>query len=81
MEDIEAFSATYRARLAEAELSKSIPENVSLEVSFPSYFLFFSFAFWWRDVPLQNENLNEVTGADVPSCVLDIITCMLVCDM
>ncbi|XP_059453278.1 uncharacterized protein LOC132183840 [Corylus avellana] len=35
MEDIEAFSATYRARLAEAELSKSIPESVSLEVSSP----------------------------------------------
>jgi hypothetical protein len=58
MEDIEAFSATYRARLAEAELSKSIPENVSLEVSFPSYFLFFSFAFWWGDIPLQSENLK-----------------------
>ncbi|XP_062159404.1 uncharacterized protein LOC133866785 [Alnus glutinosa] len=35
MEDIEAFSATYRARLDEAELNKSIPENVSLEVSSP----------------------------------------------
>ncbi|KAG6624311.1 hypothetical protein I3843_16G019400 [Carya illinoinensis] len=35
MEDIEAFSATYRARLDEAELSKSIPESISLEVSSP----------------------------------------------
>lgn len=32
MEDIEAFSTTYRARLDEAELAKSIPENLSLEV-------------------------------------------------
>jgi hypothetical protein len=52
MEDIEAFSATYRARLDEAELNKSIPENVSLEVPFPSSFLFLSFAFWWGDIPL-----------------------------
>ncbi|KAM6542555.1 hypothetical protein CsatB_007002 [Cannabis sativa] len=35
MEDIEAFTTTYRARLDEAELAKSIPENVSLEVSSP----------------------------------------------
>ncbi|PON76309.1 Ribosome maturation factor RimP [Parasponia andersonii] len=35
MEDIEAFSTTYRARLDEAELAKSIPENISLEVSSP----------------------------------------------
>ncbi|GAV58827.1 DUF150 domain-containing protein [Cephalotus follicularis] len=35
MEDIEAFTATYRAQLDEAELAKSIPENISLEVSSP----------------------------------------------
>lgn len=32
MEDIEAFSTTYRAKLDEAELAKFIPENLSLEV-------------------------------------------------
>ena len=32
MEDIEVFTTTYRARLDEAELAKSIPENVYLEV-------------------------------------------------
>lgn len=36
MQDIEAFSKTYRARLDEAELAKTVPENISLEV----YFLF-----------------------------------------
>ncbi|XP_058749544.1 uncharacterized protein LOC131622527 isoform X2 [Vicia villosa] len=35
MEDIEAFSTTYRAKLDEAELAKFIPENLSLEVSSP----------------------------------------------
>ncbi|GMN48379.1 hypothetical protein TIFTF001_017560 [Ficus carica] len=35
MEDIEAFSTTYRAWLDEAELAKSIPENIYLEVSSP----------------------------------------------
>ncbi|KAG7587343.1 Ribosome maturation factor RimP N-terminal [Arabidopsis thaliana x Arabidopsis arenosa] len=35
MEDIEAFSTIYRAKLAEAELTKSIPDNISLEVSSP----------------------------------------------
>ncbi|XP_052188393.1 uncharacterized protein LOC127798816 [Diospyros lotus] len=35
MDDIEAFSLAYRKRLDEAELSGSIPENVSLEVSSP----------------------------------------------
>jgi len=33
MEDIEAFSATYRAKLDEAELTKSVPDNLCLEVS------------------------------------------------
>ncbi|KAL5550208.1 hypothetical protein UlMin_000384 [Ulmus minor] len=33
MEDIQAFSTTYQARLDEAELAKSIPKNVSLDVS------------------------------------------------
>lgn len=33
--DIEAFSAAYRARLDEAEQAKTIPENISLEVSSP----------------------------------------------
>ncbi|KAL6269083.1 hypothetical protein ACE6H2_025994 [Prunus campanulata] len=36
MEDIEAFSRTYRARLDEAELAKSVPKNLSLEVFFYS---------------------------------------------
>jgi hypothetical protein len=34
MEDVEAFSKTYRAKLDEAELAKSVPENLSLEVLF-----------------------------------------------
>ncbi|KAK2985444.1 hypothetical protein RJ640_006740 [Escallonia rubra] len=33
--DVEAFSATYRARLDEAKVAGSIPENISLEVSSP----------------------------------------------
>ncbi|GAB2235869.1 hypothetical protein Droror1_Dr00026313 [Drosera rotundifolia] len=33
--DIEAFSIAYRARLDEAELTNSIPDNISLEVSSP----------------------------------------------
>ncbi|RZC18120.1 uncharacterized protein LOC114410343 [Glycine soja] len=35
LEDIEAFSATYRAKLDEAELAKSVPDNICLEVSSP----------------------------------------------
>nr|AFK43301.1 unknown [Lotus japonicus] len=35
IEDIEAFSTTYRAKLDEAELTKSVPENLTLEVSSP----------------------------------------------
>ncbi|KAF8026501.1 hypothetical protein BT93_F3092 [Corymbia citriodora subsp. variegata] len=35
IEDIEAFSVTYRAHLDEAEAAKSVPENLSLEVSSP----------------------------------------------
>ncbi|XWS25015.1 hypothetical protein CRYUN_Cryun27aG0034500 [Craigia yunnanensis] len=35
MEDIEAFSVSYRARLDEAELARSVPENITLEVSSP----------------------------------------------
>ncbi|CAJ2667583.1 unnamed protein product [Trifolium pratense] len=35
MEDIEAFSKTYRAKLDEAELAKFVPENLNLEVSSP----------------------------------------------
>ncbi|KAK4859709.1 hypothetical protein QYF36_010375 [Acer negundo] len=35
IEDIEAFTASYRAKLEEAEIAKSIPENVSVEVSSP----------------------------------------------
>lgn len=35
MTDIELFSAAYRARLDEAELATSIPDNISLEVSSP----------------------------------------------
>lgn len=33
MEDIEAYSTIYRAKLAEAEQAKTIPDNISLEVS------------------------------------------------
>ena len=44
MEDIEAFSTTYRARLDEAELAKTITENTTLEVVvFPIYFSFLVF--------------------------------------
>lgn len=47
MEDIEAFSTTYRARLDEAEFAKTITENVTLEVVvFPIYF--FAFLFFFR---------------------------------
>ncbi|KAB2083213.1 hypothetical protein ES319_A05G250500v1 [Gossypium barbadense] len=35
MEDIEAFSVSYRAKLDEAELARSIAENITLEVSSP----------------------------------------------
>ncbi|KAL4278904.1 hypothetical protein GQ457_03G032110 [Hibiscus cannabinus] len=35
MEDIEAFSVSYRAKLDEAELAKSVAENITLEVSSP----------------------------------------------
>ncbi|KAH9617319.1 hypothetical protein KSS87_009522 [Heliosperma pusillum] len=35
MSDIEAFSKAYQARLDEAELAKTLPENVTLEVSSP----------------------------------------------
>ncbi|KAJ4867808.1 hypothetical protein Rs2_50643 [Raphanus sativus] len=35
MEDIEAYSTTYRAKLSEAELAKTVPDNISLEVSSP----------------------------------------------
>ncbi|KAK6246358.1 hypothetical protein SCA6_009448 [Theobroma cacao] len=35
MEDVEAFSVSYRARLDEAELARSVPENITLEVSSP----------------------------------------------
>ncbi|BAT78761.1 hypothetical protein VIGAN_02148800 [Vigna angularis var. angularis] len=35
MENIEAFSATYREKLDEAELAKSVPDNLCLEVSSP----------------------------------------------
>ncbi|CAH8354748.1 unnamed protein product [Eruca vesicaria subsp. sativa] len=35
MEDVEAYSKIYRAKLSEAELAKSIPDNISLEVSSP----------------------------------------------
>ncbi|WVZ21498.1 hypothetical protein V8G54_008820 [Vigna mungo] len=35
MENIEAFSAAYREKLDEAELAKSVPDNLCLEVSSP----------------------------------------------
>lgn len=42
IEDIEAFSTTYRARLDEAELAKTMTENITLEVVvFPIYFFAF----------------------------------------
>lgn len=37
MSDIEAFSKAYRTRLDEAELSKTIPENISIEVFFSAF--------------------------------------------
>lgn len=43
MEDIEAFSASYRAKLDEAENAKSIPENISLEVAANLYLFCYSF--------------------------------------
>lgn len=57
MEDIEAFSRAYRAKLDEAEVAKSLPENLSLEVYFYfslltfllpfSWFLFFGLSFFY----------------------------------
>ncbi|KAJ4831829.1 hypothetical protein Tsubulata_010202 [Turnera subulata] len=35
MQDLEAFTVAYRARLDEAELAKTIPDNIYLEVSSP----------------------------------------------
>ncbi|KAJ0241423.1 hypothetical protein HA466_0218220 [Hirschfeldia incana] len=35
MDDVEAYSKIYRGKLSEAELAKSIPDNISLEVSSP----------------------------------------------
>lgn len=32
MEDVETFSLSYRTRLDEAEVAKSVPNNLSLEV-------------------------------------------------
>jgi hypothetical protein len=44
MEDIEAFSTTYRARLDEAELAKTITKNITLKVVvFPIFFVFLVF--------------------------------------
>lgn len=37
MEDIEAFTLAYTAKLDEAELAKFVPEDISLEVPFFLY--------------------------------------------
>ena len=58
MEDIEAFSVTYRARLDEAQLNKSIPENISLEVSVSQLFSFFIVHLGGGDSTLQRRNLK-----------------------
>lgn len=58
MEDIEAFSVTYRARLDEAQLNRSIPENISLEVSVYQLFSFFSVNLGGGDSTLQHRNLK-----------------------
>lgn len=67
MEDIEAFSAMYRAKLDEAEIAKSIPENTSLEVftfkSDHSLFLCGSFALFVyarRGIALSKMRQNMV---------------------
>ncbi|KAG5065984.1 hypothetical protein JHK86_009715 [Glycine max] len=39
MEDIEAFSATNRAKLDEAELAKSVPNNICLETAMDNVFM------------------------------------------
>ena len=58
MEDIEAFSVAYRARLDEAQLNKSIPDNISLEVSVSQLFSFFSVNLGGGDSTLQRRNLK-----------------------
>ncbi|KAK2658893.1 hypothetical protein Ddye_005426 [Dipteronia dyeriana] len=35
IEDIKAFTASYRGKIEKAEIAKPIPENISVEVSFP----------------------------------------------
>ena len=54
MEDIEAFSVSYRAKLDEAELARSVAENITLEVViFPKHYLFsvISFVIVVKKVP------------------------------
>lgn len=43
MEDIEAFSVSYRAKLDEAELARSIAENITLEVMMFRNHYYFAF--------------------------------------
>lgn len=61
MEDIEAFSLSYRTRLDEAEAAKSVPENLSLEVMayvrndlLHSSFILRAFDGWVYLVPVFN---------------------------
>lgn len=50
IEDIEAFSRAYRARLDEAEVAKSVPEDMSLEVFFVSLTICLVFCDRGRDI-------------------------------
>lgn len=50
MEDIEAFSATYRTKLDEAELAKSVPDNICLEVLFQVSYWHFVLSWGERDI-------------------------------
>jgi len=50
MEDIEAFSTAYRAKLDEAELAKFVPENLSLEVQIQVSYRILSSYIGGRDI-------------------------------
>lgn len=68
MEDIEAFSTAYRAKLDEAELAKFVPENLSLEVAIQvSYYIFFFSYIGGRDIicDYHDEQYSRVQIIDV----------------
>ncbi|XVE95636.1 hypothetical protein REPUB_Repub02eG0115500 [Reevesia pubescens] len=63
MEDIEAFSVSYRARLDEAELAKSVAENITLEVSSPGVERVVRIPQdldWFRDRPMYVKYVAEI---------------------